>query len=85
MGDFNIIMDNKFMIDFCSFNDNSSLIDKPTSYKNFDESTCIDLIFQTNPVTSNTLRFLGLTLPIFILRVTEFKSRVKKRKPQVIN
>ena len=36
MGDFIVTMDDKFMINFCELNDLSSLIDKPTCYKNFD-------------------------------------------------
>ena len=43
MGDFNVTMDDKFMIDFCKLNDLSSLIDKSTCYKNFDKPTCIAL------------------------------------------
>ena len=37
MGHFNVTMDNEFMIDFCELNDLSSLINKPTWYKNFDK------------------------------------------------
>ena len=31
-------------IDFYRVNDLSSFIDKPTYYKNFDKTTCIDLV-----------------------------------------
>ena len=37
-------MDDFSMIDFFQLNDLLSLIDKPTCYKNFDKSTCIDSI-----------------------------------------
>ena len=43
MGDFNVTMDVKFMINFCKLNDFSSLIDKPHVTK-----TLINL---TQPVT----------------------------------
>ena len=35
MGDFNLTMDDKLMIDFWELNDLSSLIDKPRFYKNY--------------------------------------------------
>ena len=35
MGDFNLTMDDKLMIDFWELNDLSSLIDKPRIYKNY--------------------------------------------------
>ena len=37
MGDFNVTMDDKFMMGFYELNDPSNLIDKPTCYKNFDK------------------------------------------------
>ena len=40
MGDFNITMGDKFMIDFYELNDLSIIIEKPTCYKNFDKPTC---------------------------------------------
>ena len=39
MGDFNVTVKNKFMIDLCELNDLSSLIDKP-----IEKPTCTDLI-----------------------------------------
>ena len=44
MGDFNVTIDDKFMVNFCELNDLSSSIDKTTCYKNFDKPKCIDLI-----------------------------------------
>ena len=49
MRDFNVNMDDKFMIDFCELNHLSSLIDKPMFYKNFDKPTCINLITTNKP------------------------------------
>ena len=49
MVDFNVTMDDKFMINFCELNDLSNLIDKPTCYKNFDQPKCIDLILTNKP------------------------------------
>ena len=50
MLDFNVTMDDKFMINFCELNDLSSLFDKPTCYKNFDKPKCIDLILTNKPI-----------------------------------
>ena len=44
MGDFNVTMGEKYMIDFCELNVISSLIDKPTCYEHFDKATYIKLI-----------------------------------------
>ena len=72
MGDFNVTMGDKFMIDFCELNDLSSLIDKPTCYKNFGKPTCIDLIPRSKPSYfqhSNVFHFLS---DLHLLTVTEF-------------
>ena len=76
MGDLNVTMEDKFMMDFSELNDLSSLIDKPTCYKNFDKPTCI---------ISNIVMFLRLVSLIFPwLTVTQFKMGCQKLKPQVI-
>ena len=66
MGDFNVTMDDKFMINFCELNDLSSLIDKPTCYKNFDKPTCIDLTPTNKPSYFQQVMFLRLASSIFI-------------------
>ena len=84
MGDFNVTMDDKFMINFCELNDLSSLIDKPTCYKNFDKPKCIDLILTNKPSYfqhSNVFE-TGLS-NLHLSTVTEFKMGFQKLKPQV--
>ena len=49
VGDFNVCVDDKSMEAFCSLNELSILNDKPTCYKNFYNSTCIDLILTNRP------------------------------------
>ena len=66
VGDFNVTMDDKFLLNFCEQNDLSSLMDKPTCYKNFDKPTCIELTLKTNPVASNIVMFQRLAFTIFI-------------------
>ena len=86
MGDFNVTMDDTFMIDFCELNDLSSLIDKPTCYKNFNKPTCTNLMlinklsyFQRSNVFETGISDFHLST------VTELKMRFRKLKPQVIN
>ena len=62
----NVTMDNTFMKDFCELNDFSSLIDKPTFYKNFDKSTYINLILTNKALYFQHSNVLRLAFPIFI-------------------
>ena len=67
MGDFNVTVKNKFMIDLCELNDLSSLIDKP-----------IEKYLQTKPVTSNIEEFLRLAFPIFIFDSNRIQNGISK-------
>ena len=85
MGDFIVTMDDKFMINFCELNDLSSLIDKPTCYKNFDKPKCIDLILTNKPSYFQHSNVFETGLSNFhLLTVTEFKMEFQKLKPQLI-
>ena len=78
-------MDYKLMMDFCELNDLSSLIDKPTCYKNFDKPTCIDLILTNEPSYFQHSNVFETGLSDFhLFTVTEFKMGFHKLKPQVI-
>ena len=78
-------LDDKFMINFCELNDLSSLIDKPTCYKNFDKPKCIDLILTNKPSYFQHSNVFETGLSDFhLLTVTEFKMGFQKLKPQVI-
>ena len=86
MGDFNVNMDDKFMIEFCKLSDLSSLIDKPTCYKNFNKPTCVVLIFTNKPCYFQYSNVFETGLSEFhLLTVTEFKTGFHKLKPQVIS
>ena len=85
MGHFNVTMDNEFMIDFCELNALSSLINKPTWYKNFDKSTYIDLRLTNKPSYFQHSNAFETSLSDFdLLAVTEVKMGFEKLKPQVI-
>ena len=79
MRDFNVTMDDKFMINFCELNSLSSLIDKSTCYKNFDKTTCIDLILTSEPSYFQHSNAFETGLSDFhLLTVTEFKMEFQK-------
>ena len=85
MRDFNVTMDDKFMINFCELNSLSSLIDKSTCYKNFDKITYIDLILTSEPSYFQHSNVFETGLSDFhLLTVTEFKMEFQKLKPQLI-
>ena len=46
LGDFNLSIDNNYMAGFCDKYDLRSLITEPACYKNPENPTCIDLIFE---------------------------------------
>ena len=72
------------MINFCELNDLSSLIDKPTCYKNFDKPKCIDLILTNKPSYFQHSNVFETSLSNFHLStVTEFKMGFQKLKRQV--
>ena len=85
MGEFNVIMDNKFMTDFCKLNVLSSLINKPKCYKTFDKPTCIDLILINKPSYFQHMNVFEAGLSDFhLLTITEFKMEFPKLQPQLI-
>ena len=74
MGGFNVTMDDKSITEFCELNYLSSLIDKPTCYKNFDKPKCIDLILTNKPSYFQHSNVFETGLSDFhVLTVTEFK------------
>ena len=65
--------------------DFSSLIYKPTCYKNFDKPKCIDLILTNKPSYFQHSNVFETGLSDFhLLTATEFKMGFQKLKPQVI-
>ena len=85
MGDFNVTMDGKFTINFCELDDLSSLIEKPTCYKNFDKPKWIDLILTNKPSYFQHSNVFETGLSNFhLLTVTKFKMVFQKLEPQVV-
>ena len=85
IGDFNASINNTIMEEFCSVNNLTSLIKKPTCYKNFDQPSYIDLILTNKPnfFQKSDVYETGLS-DFHLLTTTVFKMRFQKRQPQII-
>ena len=85
VGDFNVCVKEKSMEAFCSLNEFSSLNDKPTCYKNFDNPTCIDLILTNRPSYFQHTNVLETGLSDFhLMVVTQFKMGFSKLAPKIV-
>ena len=49
LGDFNVEIQNKCMMDFCKSYSFRSLSSRPTCFKNLENSSCIDLVLTNSP------------------------------------
>ena len=86
MGDFNASVSEKCLEEFCNLNGLTSLIKKPTCFKNPDKPTCIDLILTNQPSCFQHNKVFETGLSDFhLLTVTEFKMSFQKLQPKVIN
>ena len=71
---------------FCSLNELSSLNDKPTCYKNFDNPTCIDLILTNKPNYFQHTNVFETRLSDFhMMVVTQFKMGFSKLAPKIVS
>ena len=85
IGGFNVNTSDSSMKEFCSLNGLKNLINEPTSYKNSDQPTCIDLILTNQPTLFQWGAVLETGLSDFhLLTVTEFKMSFQKCKPHII-
>ena len=72
--------------EFCNLNGLTSLIKKPTCFKNLDKPTCIYLILTNQPSCFQHCKVFETGLSGFhVLTVTEFKMSFQKLQPKVIN
>ena len=86
LGDFNATTNEKCMEEFCNLNGLTSLIKKPTCFKNTGKPTCIDLILtnQLNCFQRNNVFETGLS-DFHVLTVNEFKMGFQKLPPKIVN
>ena len=85
-GDFNASLSEKCLEEFYYLNGLTSLIKKPTYFKNPNKPTCINLIL-TNPPSCfqhNKVFETGLS-DFYLLTVTGFKMSFQKLQPKIIN
>ena len=86
LGDFNVGMENSSIKTFCSNFNLTSMINKPTCYKNPDKPTCIDLILTNCPGSFQNSCVIGTGLSDFHkMIVTIMKTSNRKIEPRVIN
>ena len=84
MEDFNASVSEKCLEGFCNLNGLTSLIKKPTCFKNLDKPTCIDLILKNQPSCFQHNRVFETGLSDFhLLTVTEFKRSFQKPQPKI--
>ena len=86
LGDFNMEIEEANMKSFCENYNLKSLIKEPTSYKNPNKPTCIDLILTNVPRMFQSTCVLETGLSDFhLMTVTVMKKTFKKMRPRVIN
>ena len=72
--------------DFCNLYSLTSLINKPTCWKNHSKSTCIDLILTNRPKFFQNTNVIETGLSDFHrMVVTIMKTAFRKLKPKIIN
>ena len=82
--DFNATTNKKCMEEFCDFNGFTSLIKKPTCFKNPDKPTCIGLTNQPNCFQHGSVFETGHS-DFHLLTVTKFKKGFQKLSPKIVN
>ena len=85
MGDFNSEPCNKILQGFCNLYDMKNVVTEPTCYKNYNQPTCIDLIF-TNRIKhfQNITRLITGISDFHKMTITVLKSCYRKLPPRLI-
>ena len=86
LGGFNTDIEEKHMKCFCDNYNLKSLIKQPTSYKNPDSPTCIDLLLTYAPRSFQSACVLKTGLSDFhLMTLTVMRKSLKKLQPRIIN
>ena len=86
LGDFNAGMEHSALKDFCNLYSLTSLINKPTCWKNPTKPTCIDLILTNHPKFFQNTNVIGTGLSDFRkMMLTIMKTTFRKLKLKIIN
>ena len=84
-GDFDAITNEKCMAEFYNLNGLTSLIKKPTCFKNLDKSKCTELILTNQPCCFQNSNIVETGLSnLHLVTVTEFKMSFQKT-PKIVN
>ena len=86
LGDFNAGVEDSYVKIFCYSYNLTSMINRPTCYKNPEKPSCIDLILTNCPRSSQNSCAIETGLSDFHkLVVTVIKTTYKKSQPKIIN
>ena len=86
LADFNASVSEECLTGFCNLNGLTSLIKKPTCFKNPDKPTCISLILANPPSCFQYSKVFETRLSDFpLLTVTEFEMSFQKLQLKIIN
>ena len=86
LGDFNVGMEDSSIKVFCSNYNLTSMINKPTCYKDPDKPTCIDLILTNCPRSFQNPCVIVIGLSDFYMMIAmAMKTSYRKIEPRVIN
>ena len=86
LGDFNAGMEHSALKDFCNLYSLTSLINRPTCWKNPSKPTCIDLILTNRPTFFQNTNVIETGLSDFHKMVVSIiKTSFRKLKPKIIN
>ena len=86
LSDFNAGMKHSALKDFCNLYSLTSLINRPTCWKNPSKPTCIDLILTNRPTFFQNTNVIETGLSDFHKMVVSIiKTSFRKLKPKIIN
>ena len=86
LGDFNASVSEKCVTEFRNINGLTSIIKNPTSFKNPDKPTCVNLILTNQPSCFQHSKVFETGLSDFhLLTVTEFKMSFQNMQLKMIN
>ena len=85
LGDFNSEPSESELQDFCNLYNMKNLVNEPTCYKNYNNPSCIDLIFTNRPKSFQNTTTLETGISDFHkMTITVLKTSYKKKPPKII-
>ena len=86
LGDFNAETDEQHMESFCDNYSLKILNRQPTCYKNFENSTCTELVLTNMPCSFQSICIIEIGFSDFhLMNLTLMTKKFKKIKPRITN